>query len=186
MNVTPCELPEVLLIEPTVFRDERGFFLESWHEWRYAQAGLPGPFVQDNHSFSRRGTLRGLHVQASRPQGKLVRVTQGEMFDVAVDVRQGSPSFGRWVARVLNGTEALQLWVPPGFAHGFLTLSEEAHVEYKCTGFYDPEDDLAIAWDDPELAIPWPTREPLLSERDQRAPRLRDVLGRLPRAVAGA
>lgn len=186
MNVTPCELPEVLLVAPRVFRDERGFFLESWHEWRYAQAGLPGPFVQDNHSFSRRGTLRGLHVQACRPQGKLVRVTQGEMFDVAVDVRQGSPTFGRWVARVLNGTELLQLWVPPGFAHGFLTLSEEAHVEYKCTGFYDPEDDLAIAWDDPELAIPWPTREPLLSERDQRAPRLRDVLGRLPRAMAGA
>jgi len=186
VNVTPCELPEVLLVAPRVFRDERGFFLESWHEWRYAQAGLPGPFVQDNHSFSRRGTLRGLHVQASRPQGKLVRVTQGEMFDVAVDVRQGSPTFGRWVARVLNGTELLQLWVPPGFAHGFLTLSEEAHVEYKCTGFYDPEDDLAIAWDDPELAIPWPTREPLLSERDQRAPRLSDVLGRLPRAVAGA
>ncbi len=186
MNVTPCELPEVLLVEPRVFRDERGFFLESWHERRYAQAGLPGPFVQDNHSFSRRGTLRGLHVQARRPQGKLVRATQGEMFDVAVDVRQGSPTFGRWVARVLNGAEQLQLWVPPGFAHGFLTLSEEAHVEYKCTGFYDPEDDLAIAWDDPDLAIAWPAREPLLSERDRRAPRLREVLERLPRAGARA
>lgn len=181
MRFTPTALPEVILVEPDVYKDGRGRFVETWHERKYREGGIPAAFVQDNESSSVKGTLRGLHSQRTRPQGKLVRVLSGEIYDIAVDIRRGSPTFLKWVALTLTAESAQQVWVPPGFAHGFLTLSEEAHVEYKCTGFYDPADDLAVAWDDPDLAIDWPVRQPLLSERDRQAPRLRDVMGRLPR-----
>jgi dTDP-4-dehydrorhamnose 3,5-epimerase len=179
--VLPTELRGVVIVEPDVFRDARGFFLESYHAGKYAQAGLGAAFVQDNHSFSGRGTLRGLHAQARRPQGKLVRAVAGEMFDVAVDVRRGSPSFGRWVGAVLSGENFRQLYVPPGFAHGFCVLSEQVHAEYKCTEFYDAGDELAIAWNDPDLGIAWPVSEPAVSAKDASAPRLRELLERLPR-----
>jgi len=176
----PTELPGVLLIQPDVYRDPRGFFLETYHERKYAEGGIPGPFVQDNHSHSARGTLRGLHAQRLRPQGKLVRAVEGEMFDVAVDIRRGSPSFGKWVGFILSGENFQQLWIPPGFAHGFCALSERVHVEYKCTDFYDPADEMAVAWNDPEIAIAWPVESPALSARDARAPRLAEILDTLP------
>jgi dTDP-4-dehydrorhamnose 3,5-epimerase len=181
MRLTPKEIPDVILIEPDVFRDTRGFFLETWHERKYAEGGITGPFVQDNHSHSRRGSLRGLHAQRERPQGKLVRVVDGVVFDVAVDIRRGSPTFGKWVADRLSGENLRQLWIPPGFAHGFCVLSETVHLEYKCTDFYDAEDEIAIAWNDPEIGIDWPVSDPTLSAKDAVAPRLRDVLQRLPR-----
>ncbi len=168
------------LIEPDVHQDARGFFLETWHQRKYAEAGIRGPFVQDNHSHSARGTLRGLHAQLRRPQGKLVRAVEGEMFDVAVDIRRGSPSFGRWVGFVLSGSNFRQLWIPPGFAHGFCVLSERVHVEYKCTEFYDREDELAIAWNDPAIGIQWPIAAPVLSAKDAAAPRLAAVVSSLP------
>ena len=180
MKFTPTSLPEVLLIEPDVYRDPRGFFLETYHQRKYAENGIAGPLVQDNHSFSRRGALRGLHAQKRRPQGKLVRAVEGEMFDVAVDIRRGSPNFGRWYGAVLSGENFCQLWIPPGFAHGFCVLSETVHVEYKCTDFYDPEDELAIAWNDPAIAVAWPIQDPVLSAKDQKAPRLADLTDRLP------
>lgn len=177
MNVRPCELPEVLLIEPTVFRDERGFFLESWHEWRYAQAGLPGPFVQDNHSFSRRGTLRGLHVQGLRPQGKLVRVTSGEVFDVVVDLRRASPTFGRWYGCRLDAVVHRQLWIPPGFGHGFMVLSDTADFLYKTTEYWYPEHERSLLWNDPAVGIEWPLggARPTLAAKDAAAPKLADA-----------
>lgn len=181
MRVEPCELPGVLIVEPDVYRDERGFFLEAYHARKYAELGVAGPFVQDNHSFSRKSALRGLHAQVQRPQGKLVRAVAGEMFDVAVDIRPDSPTFKRWVGVRLSGDNFRQLYVPPGFAHGFCTLSDELHVEYKCTAFYDPADEIAIAWDDPDLAIAWPVTTPVVSEKDGRAPRLATMVERLPR-----
>lgn len=181
MKFVPTAIPEVVRVEPDVHRDARGFFVETWRENRWREAGIRGPFVQDNHSRSRRGTLRGLHAQCLRPQGKLVRVVRGEIWDVAVDVRRGSPSFGRHVAERLSAENFLQLWIPPGFAHGFVVLSEEAEFVYKCTDYYDPADELRIAWNDPALAIPWPLAEPLLSEPDRRAPRLAELADRLPR-----
>jgi dTDP-4-dehydrorhamnose 3,5-epimerase len=180
MRFLPTDLPGVILIQPDVHRDPRGFFLETYHERKYAEGGIPGPFVQDNHSHSARGTLRGLHAQRLRPQGKLVRAVEGEMFDVAVDIRRGSPSFGKWVGFILSGENFHQLWIPPGFAHGFCALSERVHVEYKCTDFYDPEDEVAVAWNDPSIAIAWPVESPELSSRDARAPRLAAVLDALP------
>jgi dTDP-4-dehydrorhamnose 3,5-epimerase len=180
MRFTPQDVPDVVLIEPDVHRDARGFFLETWHQRKYAEGGVNGPFVQDNHSRSRRGTLRGLHAQLRRPQGKLVRVVDGEVFDVAVDIRRGSPTFGRWVGDRLSGENLRQLWIPPGFAHGFCVLSENVHLEYKCTDFYDPSDEIAVAWDDPEIGIRWPVGSPTLSKKDAAAPRLADVLDRLP------
>jgi dTDP-4-dehydrorhamnose 3,5-epimerase len=180
MRVLPTELPEVLLIEPDVYRDSRGFFLETWHQGRYEAAGIPGPFVQDNHSHSARHTLRGLHAQREHPQGKLVRASAGEMFDVAVDIRRGSPRFGRWVGFVLSGENFRQLWIPPGFAHGFCVLSEQVHVEYKCTGYYHKSDELAIAWNDPEIGIEWPVTHPTLSDKDRAAAPLRAQIERLP------
>ena len=184
MRFLPTDLPGVTLIEPDVYKDERGFFLETWHERKYAEAGIRGPFVQDNHSHSARGTLRGLHAQVRRPQGKLVRAVAGEMFDVAVDIRRGSPTFGKWVGFVLSGENFRQLWIPPGFAHGFCVTRERVHVEYKCTDFYDRGDELAVAWSDPAIGIAWPIETPTLSAKDAAAPRLADVLDRLP-AVAG-
>ena len=180
MKFNPTALPGVLLIEPDVYRDGRGFFLETYHQRKYAEGGVHGVFVQDNHSHSVRGTLRGLHAQRQRPQGKLVRAVEGEMFDVAVDIRRGSPSFGRWVGFRLSGESFHQLYIPPGFAHGFCVLSERVHVEYKCTDFYDREDEVTVAWNDPEIGIEWPIDSPLLSARDAAAPGLRSLQDRLP------
>jgi dTDP-4-dehydrorhamnose 3,5-epimerase len=180
MRFRPTALPEVLAVEPTVHRDPRGFFLETWRHDRYAAGGVDATFVQDNHSRSVARTLRGLHAQLRRPQGKLVRVVRGEIFDVAVDIRRGSPTFGRWAGETLSAENFLQLWVPPGYAHGFCVVSEVAEVEYKCTAIYDPDDEITIAWDDPEIAIVWPVAEPLLSARDAGAPGLAAVAARLP------
>lgn len=175
MRVTPLEIPELLLVEPKVFGDDRGFFMELFHEKRYADAGIPGPFVQDNYSRSARGTLRGLHFQEPRGQGKLVQVFAGSVYDVALDVRRGSPTFGQWVAVELSAENRRQLWIPPGFAHGFCVTSDTADFHYKCTTLYAPETERCIAWNDPDLAIPWPVSEPLLSPKDLRAPRLKDA-----------
>jgi dTDP-4-dehydrorhamnose 3,5-epimerase len=172
MNLIPTSLPGVLIIEPRVFRDERGFFLETYHAQRYRDAGLDAAFVQDNHSRSTRGTLRGLHWQAERPQGKLVRVLVGEIYDVAVDIRPDSPTFGKWVGVTLSADNFRQAWIPPGFAHGFCVTSEVAEVEYKCTDFYDPPSERGLIWNDPEVAIAWPIQDPILSERDKKHPRL--------------
>jgi dTDP-4-dehydrorhamnose 3,5-epimerase len=176
----PTELPEVVLVEPDVHQDARGFFLETYHQARYREGGIDAVFVQDNHSRSVRGTLRGLHAQLRRPQGKLVRAVEGEMFDVAVDIRPRSPTFGRWVGIRLSGGNFRQLWIPPGFAHGFCVLSEVVHVEYKCTGFYDREDEISLAWNDPDVGIAWPVSDPMLSDKDRQAPRLADLRHRLP------
>jgi dTDP-4-dehydrorhamnose 3,5-epimerase len=162
-----------------VHRDARGFFLETYHREKYAAGGLTAAFVQDNHSRSGRGTLRGLHAQVKRPQGKLIRVVEGEIYDVALDIRRGSPTFGRWVGMGISGEDFRQLWIPPGFAHGFCVVSETAHVEYKCTEPYDPADEVSILWSDPDLAIAWPIREPIVSAKDSRAPRLREIAEKL-------
>ena len=168
MRVVATDIPEVLVVEPDVHADGRGFFLETYHADRYRAHGIVGPFVQDNHSRSGRDTLRGLHLQRARPQGKLVRVIEGEIYDVAVDVRRGSPTFGRWVAVTLSASNFKQCFIPPGFAHGFCVTSEVAQVEYKCTALYDPASEIGIAWNDPTLAIAWPTAQPILSPRDSR------------------
>jgi dTDP-4-dehydrorhamnose 3,5-epimerase len=175
LKATPLELPGLLLLEPKVFGDDRGFFMELYHAKRYAELGIPGPFVQDNYSRSGRGTLRGLHFQEPQGQGKLVQVLAGSVYDVAVDVRKGSPTFGKWAAAELSAENRRQLWIPPGFAHGFCVLSESADFHYKCTTLYAPETERAIAWNDPDLAIPWPAREPVLSGKDARAARLKDA-----------
>jgi dTDP-4-dehydrorhamnose 3,5-epimerase len=168
MRFVPSEIPEVLLIEPQVFGDSRGFFMETWHAAKFAAAGLDCNFVQDNHSKSVQGTLRGLHYQIEKPQGKLVRVISGEVFDVAVDLRKSSPFFGRWVGEILSAENKKMLWVPPGFGHGFYVLSPEAEFVYKCTELYAPEHERCIRWDDPELGIAWPllAQAPLLSAKD--------------------
>lgn len=173
------EIPGVLLVEPHVHRDPRGFFLETFHADRYREGGIDAVFVQDNHSYSQRDTLRGLHAQHPRAQGKLVRVIEGEIWDVAVDARRGSPTFGRHVGAVLSAENFRQLWVPPGLLHGFAVTSDVAQVEYKCTAIYRPEDEFSVAWNDPELAIPWPVAAPLLSARDAAAPPLSAVGNRL-------
>ena len=174
MQVTPTRLPEVLLIEPRVFGDARGFFLESWNQRAFDQAvGRPVAFVQDNHSRSARGVLRGIHYQFEHPQGKLVRVTSGSVFDVAVDLRRGSPRCGQWVGVELGADNHRQLWIPPGFGHGFLVLSQQADVLYKASDYYVPHDDHALAWNDAHVGIEWPlaaiSGEPQLSARDQAA-----------------
>jgi dTDP-4-dehydrorhamnose 3,5-epimerase len=177
MNVVDAPLPGVKLIEPKVFGDERGFFLESWNARSFAESGLDLDFVQDNHSRSSRGVLRGLHYQLKNPQGKLVRVTAGAVFDVAVDVRRSSPHFGRWVGYELSGANKRMLWVPPGFAHGFVVLSESADFLYKCTQLYDGSDDRGVRWDDPAIGIDWPLAgmTPQLSGKDAAAPLLADA-----------
>lgn len=182
MKVEPTTLPGVVLIEPQVHRDDRGWFVETFHRDRYAEVGVAdgGSLVQDNRSSSRRRVLRGLHYQLARPQGKLLQVTSGEIFDVAVDIRRDSPTFARWFGVTLSAVDHRQLWIPPGFAHGYFVLSEHAEVAYKCTALYDANDSRAIRWNDPELAIAWPFEgEPILSSTDAAAPRLRDV--ELPR-----
>ena len=168
MRATPLAIPDVYLIEPQVFGDDRGFFFESFNQAKFEMAiGQSVNFVQDNHSRSLKGVLRGLHFQTSKSQGKLVRVTQGEVFDVAVDLREGSPSYGRWVAEVLSAENKRQMWIPEGFAHGFLVLSESAEVLYKATDYYAPEFECCIRWDDPTLAIGWPNAvPPKLSKKD--------------------
>lgn len=172
MNVTELDLPGVLLLEPKVYGDERGFFLETWQSRRYAEAGMPEYFVQDNLSKSRHGVLRGLHYQIQRPQGKLVSVIEGEVFDVAADIDPGSTTFGRWVGARLSGDNKRQLYVPPGYAHGFCVLSDAAYFAYKCTEYYAPELERGVRWDDPTLAIEWLVEEPIVNERDAAWPTL--------------
>jgi len=167
------ELPGVLIVEPDVFRDARGFFLETFHASRYRDGGIPYDFVQDNHSKSIRGTLRGLHAQRRRPQGKLVRAAQGEIFDVAVDIRPSSATFGKWVGASLSGENFRQMFIPPGFAHGFCVLSGSAEVEYKCTDFYDRADEIGVRWD--SAGIEWPIQDPLLSPKDAALPTLLEI-----------
>jgi dTDP-4-dehydrorhamnose 3,5-epimerase len=175
MKVLRTELEGVLLIEPRVFGDARGFFMETWNRARYAEAGLPTEFAQDNLSRSAKGTLRGLHFQEPHAQGKLVSVVSGLVFDVCVDVRRGSPQFGKWLGVELSDENRRQLWVPPGFAHGFCVLSDSADFHYKCTMLYEPAHDRGVAWNDPDLAIRWPVDEPLLSAKDAQLPRLKDA-----------
>ena len=184
MRFTPTSLPEIIVVEPDVFRDPRGFFLETYQAEKYRVAGIPGPFVQDNQSRSVQGTVRGLHLQVRRPQAKLIRAIEGTIFDVAVDLRRGSPTFGRWVGVELSAANFKQCFVPAGFAHGFSVSSEAALVEYKCTDVYAPEAEIGIAWNDPELAIQWPVQRPILSERDRGLPSLAAVREQLPVYVA--
>jgi dTDP-4-dehydrorhamnose 3,5-epimerase len=174
----PLLLPEVVLIRPRVFGDERGFFFESWHRERFAAAGIDAHFVQDNHSHSVRHTLRGLHLQIQQPQGKLVHVVRGEVFDVAVDIRRSSPRFGQWVGVLLSASNRQMLWVPPGFAHGYLALSDEIDYLYKCTDYHAPQHERAIRWDDVQIGVRWPLPAgvaPTLSGKDAAAPLFKDA-----------
>lgn len=182
MKVIETKLPGVLIIEPRAFGDNRGFFMETWQQDRYEAIGIKEKFVQDNLSFSSRGVLRGLHYQNPNAQGKLVSVVQGEVFDVAVDIRVGSPTLGQWVGVNLSGENHRQLWVPPGFAHGFCVLSDTAYFTYKCTDIYTPSAEGGIMWNDPDIGIEWPIEDALLSEKDKVYPRLKDVpVEKLPR-----
>lgn len=185
MKVIETKLPGVLIIEPKVYGDARGFFLETFHKQRYAEAGIPGEgleFVQDNHSGSRKGVLRGLHFQLRNPQGKLVSACTGAVFSVAADVNPDSPTFGQWVGVEISEENHRQLWIPPGYAHGFCVLSDIADFQYKCTALYDPASDAGVAWDEPQLAINWPVADPILSDKDRALPRLADApRDKLPR-----
>jgi dTDP-4-dehydrorhamnose 3,5-epimerase len=172
-------IPGVLLLRPKVFRDERGFFFESYHETRFADLGITDKYVQDNHSRSRRGAVRGLHYQLKHAQAKLCRVVLGEVFDVAVDIRRGSPTFGKWVGAVLSAENQQQIYIPPGFAHGFSVLSEAAEFLYKCNDFYYPEDEHGVLWNDPQLKIDWRVSDPIISEKDQRFSPLANVAAEL-------
>jgi dTDP-4-dehydrorhamnose 3,5-epimerase len=175
MQVIETSLPGVLVLEPRVFSDARGFFFESYNLRRFEEAGIPNRFVQDNHSRSLRGTVRGLHYQCRHAQAKLCRVVVGEVLDVAVDIRRGSPTFGRWVSVLLSAENKRQIFLPPGFAHGFAVLSEAAEFLYKCDDFYHPEDEYGVAWDDPALGIEWGVSTPLLSEKDRKNPLLSEI-----------
>jgi len=178
----PTSLEGVILVKPAVFGDERGFFLETYHQEKYQANGIVQPFVQDNHSYSRRGTLRGLHAQLRYPQGKLVRAIVGTIYDVAVDARPDSPTFGKWVSAVLSSDNHHQLYVPPGYVHGFVVTSETAHVQYKCTDVYHPEDEISVLWNDPGIGIDWPPMEigePILKDKDRTAPRLAEIVDTL-------
>jgi dTDP-4-dehydrorhamnose 3,5-epimerase len=186
VNVIGTDLPGVLIVEPDVFGDARGFFMESWNGARYEEHGIPNDFVQDNLSFSAHAVLRGLHFQYPKAQGKLVCVLQGEVFDVAVDIRVGSPTFGRWTGVTLSAENKRQFWVPPGFAHGFVVTVENALFSYKCTDYYAPECDGSILWNDPEIGIEWPLESPALSDKDRAAPPLDEMPEeRLPRYTGG-
>ena len=180
MKFLTTRLSGVLIIEPDVYQDERGWFLETYHADKYQNGGIPLSFVQDNWSSSIRGTLRGLHAQMSRPQGKLVRVTRGEIFDVAVDIRRGSPTFGSWESVSLTVKNFKQIYIPPGFAHGFCVLSDVAEVEYKCTDVYVPGDEIIIAWNDAEIDIQWPLESPILSPKDVAGESLKTLWDKLP------
>jgi dTDP-4-dehydrorhamnose 3,5-epimerase len=175
VKVIPCELSGLLTLEPAVFGDARGFFMETWNQRRYFEAGVQANFVQDNISFSRRGALRGLHCQNPNPQAKLVSVLQGEVFDVAVDLRRSSPTFGRWHGLLLSSENKRQFFIPAGFAHGFMVLSETALFHYKCTDFYSPKDELTVRWNDPGIGIEWPAGEPTLSAKDAQGLLLKEV-----------
>jgi dTDP-4-dehydrorhamnose 3,5-epimerase len=175
LNVLETSLPGVLILEPIAFEDQRGFFIETYNRGRFRELGIEDEFVQDNHSHSCSGVLRGLHFQEPNPQGKLVRCTLGSVFDVAVDIRRGSPTFGQWTGTELSEKNMRLFWVPPGFAHGFCVTSDAADLVYKCTALYDRQYDRGVAWNDPDLGIPWPIENPLLSEKDRLAPRLADV-----------
>ncbi len=175
MQVIKCELEGLLLIVPDVYSDARGYFIETWHQQRYAEHGINWSFLQDNLSFSRRAVLRGLHFQNPTPQGKLVSILHGEVFDVAVDLRRNSPTFKRWQGFILSSENKHQLFIPPGFAHGFVVLSEAALCSYKCTGFYSKTDELTVRWNDPDIGIMWPVENPILSQKDATAPLLRDL-----------
>jgi dTDP-4-dehydrorhamnose 3,5-epimerase len=184
MRFLPTELPGVILVEPRVIHDVRGFFLETYQREKYAAGGIDVAFVQDNHSRSVRGTLRGLHAQVRRPQGKLIRVIEGEIFDVAVDVRRGSPNFGKWAGAWLSAENFHQLYIPPGFVHGVYVTSEVAQVQYKCTDYYDPASEITVLWNDPAIGIRWPDSlwhtPPVLSAKDQQGKLLAEVLEVLP------
>ncbi len=175
MNILPTSLKGLLIIEPNVFEDKRGYFLETYHHERFKSAGLDANFVQDNLSFSKQGTLRGLHFQITKPQTKLVQAVTGDIFDVAVDIRPESSTFGKWSGVLLSNGNKRQLFIPGGFAHGFCVLSESAHVAYKCSDYYNPEDEGGILWSDPAIAIDWPIKEPTLSAKDQQYPFLTDL-----------
>lgn len=176
MKIMETKLPGVLIIVPEVFGDARGFFIETWHQERYTKAGLPARFVQDNLSFSTRGVLRGLHFQNPNPQAKLVYVLQGEVFDVAVDIRDGSATFGQWVGINLSADNQRQLYIPGGFAHGFCVTSRETLFAYKCTDFYNPQAEKGIIWNDPDIGIDWPVDTPILAEKDRVYPRLKELV----------
>ena len=180
MRFLPTGLPGVIVVEPDVYHDARGFFFETYHARTYQEGGIKATFVQDNHSQSSHGTLRGLHAQLRHPQGKLIRTLEGEIFDVAVDIRRGSTTFTHWIGVVLSAENFRQLYIPPGFAHGFAVLSERAQIAYKCTNFYDPTDEIGLAWNDPDIGVEWPLRAPVLSEKDIAAPFLRDIEESLP------
>ena len=178
MKFTPTKIPDVILIEPDVFGDNRGFFMETWHAEKFAAGGIPANFVQDNHSRSTRGILRGMHYQIEKPQGKLLRVMSGEVFDVAVDLRKKSATFGQWVGLYLSGENKEMLWVPPGFAHGFYVVSQVADFLYKCTDFYAPEYERSIRWNDSDIGIGWPLvdgKAPVLAPKDENAPFFKDA-----------
>jgi len=178
VKFTATKIPDVVVIEPVVHGDQRGFFMETWRENLYKEAGIDASFVQDNHSRSSIGALRGLHYQVNKPQGKLVRVIQGEVFDVAVDLRKSSPTFGQWAGDILSADNRKLMWIPPGFAHGFLVLSEIAEFTYRCTDYYAPEHERTLAWNDADVAIDWPLRdrrEPLLSDKDRNGASLKDA-----------
>jgi dTDP-4-dehydrorhamnose 3,5-epimerase len=178
MEFVPTRLPDVIVIRPKVFEDPRGFFTDTWHRKRFEQEGIDANFVQDSHSGSAAGTMRGLHYQIKHAQGKLIRVVKGEAFDVAVDIRRSSPDFGQWTAEVLSADNRKMIWIPPGFAHGFLVLSKTAEFEYKCTDYYAPEHERTLQWDDPDIGIDWPLLEaekPLLSDKDALGLPLKDA-----------
>ena len=176
MHFTPSPThPELIIIEPELFQDDRGYFMEMYHQSKFDKAGIKENFIQDNRSRSRQGTIRGLHYQVRKPQGKLVWVLSGEVFDVAVDIRRSSTTLGKWMGNVLSSENKKGLYIPPDFAHGFCVLSEEAEIFYKCTEFYSPENERTIRWNDPELAINWPTKNPILSEKDATAPLFKDA-----------
>jgi dTDP-4-dehydrorhamnose 3,5-epimerase len=175
VKVTPTNIPDVRIIEPRVFKDDRGYFFETFHAERFGEQSLPHEFVQDNVSFSARNVIRGLHYQLGQPQGKLVMALSGEIFDVAVDIRRDSPTFGRWAGIILSAENARQLYIPEGFAHGFCVLSETARVYYKCTDLYAPKEERGIVWNDPSLQIAWPVASPILSDKDRAYPYLAEV-----------
>jgi dTDP-4-dehydrorhamnose 3,5-epimerase len=179
MDLQALSISDVLLLHPQVFGDERGFFLEAWNRKRYTELGIPADFVQLNQSRSSHGILRGLHFQWTKPQGKLVRVLRGEVFDVAVDLRPQSPTFGKWCGATLTAAGHEQLWVPPGFAHGFCVLSEEADFEYLCSDYYDPKDEGSLKWNDEDIQVDWPIPNPILSGKDLEAPTFREIRKRL-------
>lgn len=175
MKFIATDIPGVIVIEPQVFRDERGFFLETYHQREYHEGGIDAVFVQDNHSRSQRGAIRGLHAQIRRPQAKLIRVIEGEVYDVAVDIRRGSPHFGRWTAALLSAENKRHFWIPEGFAHGFAVLSERAVFTYLCTDLYDHAADANIRWNDGDIGVDWPVRDPALSDKDRQAPFLAEI-----------